>query len=139
MRGAIVQCLQRTLSARGRIPIRLVSSLTGLDLTKQENLLLFVPMETTDANPVKQKTAILPPSVSFFEWKYLYLRPCGSNLNCMCKIYALPFFKKWAIPGLFFFIFVFSIQLTVNVQYKLLPMTRFKPQTSGIGSDISTN
>ena len=27
------------------------------------------------------------------------------------------FFKKWAIPGLFFFIFVFSIQLTVNVQY----------------------
>ena len=24
------------------------------------------------------------------------------------------FFKKWAIPGLFFFIFVFSLQLTVN-------------------------
>ena len=71
-------------------------------------------METTDANPVKQKTAILPPSVSFFEWKYLYLRPCGSNLNCMCKIYALPFFKKWAIPGLFFFVFVFSTQLTIN-------------------------
>ena len=26
----------------------------------------------------------------------------------------LYFFKKWAIPGLFFIIFVFSIQLTVN-------------------------
>ena len=24
------------------------------------------------------------------------------------------FFKEWAIPGLFFFIFVFSLQLTVN-------------------------
>ena len=49
------------------------------------------------------------------------------------------FFKKWAILGLFIFIFVFSIQLTVNVQYKLLPMTGFEPQTSGIGSDLSTN
>ena len=45
-----------------------------------------------------------------------------------------------AIPGLFFFIFVFSVQLTVNIdQYKFLPMTGFKPQTSGIGSDRSTN
>ena len=47
--------------------------------------------------------------------------------------------KKWAIPGLFFFIFVFSIQLTVNVRYKFLPMTGFEPRTSGIGSDCSTN
>ena len=46
---------------------------------------------------------------------------------------------KWAIPGLFFFIFVFSIQLTVNVQYKILPMTGFEPQTTGIGSNCSTN
>ena len=30
----------------------------------------------------------------------------------------IDFFKKWAIAGLFFFIFVFPIQLTVNnVQY----------------------
>ena len=27
-------------------------------------------------------------------------------------------FKKWAIPASFFFIFVFSVQLIVNVQYK---------------------
>ena len=34
-----------------------------------------------------------------------------------------------AIPSLFFFIFVFSKQLTVNVQYKFLPMTGFEPRT----------
>ena len=45
------------------------------------------------------------------------------------------FFKK----GLFFFIFVFSIQLTENVQYKFLPVTGFEPLTSGIGSNRSTN
>ena len=43
------------------------------------------------------------------------------------------------IPGLFFFIFVFSILLTVNVQYKFLPMTGFEPLTSRIGSNLSTN
>ena len=48
-------------------------------------------------------------------------------------------FFKWAIPGLFFFILVFSIQLTINVQYKFLPMTGFEMHTSGIGSDRSTN
>ena len=37
------------------------------------------------------------------------------------------------------FFFVFSIQLTVNVRYKFLPMTGFEPRTSGIGSDRSTN
>ena len=30
------------------------------------------------------------------------------------------FFLKWTILGLFFFIFVFSIQLTVNVRYILI-------------------
>ena len=49
------------------------------------------------------------------------------------------FLKKWANPGLYFFIFVFSIQLTVNVQYNFLPMTVFEPRTSGIGSACSTN
>ena len=51
----------------------------------------------------------------------------------------LTFFKEWAIPCLFFFIIVFSIHLTVKVQYKFLPMTGFEPQTSGIGSNHSTN
>ena len=42
-------------------------------------------------------------------------------------------------PASFFFIFVFSIQLAVNVQYKFLPMTGFEPWTSGIRSNLSTN
>ena len=53
------------------------------------------------------------------------------------------FFLKWSIPGLFSFIFVFSIHSwqQTNVQYinKYLPMTGFEPRTSGIGSDCSTN
>ena len=46
------------------------------------------------------------------------------------------FSKKMAVQT---FIFVFSIQLTVNIQYIFLPMTGFERQTSGIGSDHSTN
>ena len=42
------------------------------------------------------------------------------------KLPTLSFFKKMAILGLFF-IFIFSIQLTVNVQYKFLPVTGFEP------------
>ena len=53
---------------------------------------------------------------------------------------VLFFKKKWAIPGLSFFIFVFSIQLTAeNVGRKSLPMTGFEPWTSSVGSDHSTN
>ena len=48
-------------------------------------------------------------------------------------------FIKWANPGPFFFIFVFSIQFTENIQYKFLPMTGFELRTSGVGSDRSTN
>ena len=48
------------------------------------------------------------------------------------------FLKNGPFPASFF-IFVFSIKLTVNVQYKLLPMTGFELQTPGIGSDRSTN
>ena len=38
----------------------------------------------------------------------------------------------WVITGLFFIIFVFSIQMPVNVQYEFLPMTGFEPRTSGV-------
>ena len=43
------------------------------------------------------------------------------------------------MPYLFYFIFVFSIQLTVNVQYKFLSLIGFELRTSGIGSNSSTN
>ena len=46
---------------------------------------------------------------------------------------------KRAIPGLFSVILVFSMQVIVNVQYKMLLMTGFKLRASGIGSDRSTN
>ena len=45
-------------------------------------------------------------------------------------------FFKWASFSLFSY---FQIQLTVHVQYKFLPMTGFKPWTSGIRSAHSTN
>ena len=45
-------------------------------------------------------------------------------------------FFKWAIPGLFFFVFNISIQLRVN---NFLPITGFEPRTSRIGRDRSTN
>ena len=38
----------------------------------------------------------------------------------------IPYFSKRTFPYLFFFIFVFSKQLTVNVQYNFLPMIGFK-------------
>ena len=55
------------------------------------------------------------------------------------EIKRLEIVKKMAIPGLVFFTFVFSIQLTVNVQYKFLLMTGFELRNSGFGSDRSTN
>ena len=54
-------------------------------------------------------------------------------------VQASTCFFKMGIPGLFFFIFVLSIQLRVNGKYKFLPMTGFEPRPSGIGSYRSTN
>ena len=48
-------------------------------------------------------------------------------------------FTNEPISASFWFIFVFSIQLTINVQYKFSLMTGFEPRTSEIGSDRSTN
>ena len=48
-------------------------------------------------------------------------------------------FFKWAIPGVFFFIFLFSIHSWQFNIYNFLPMTGFKPWTSGIVSNCSTN
>ena len=51
----------------------------------------------------------------------------------------MSFLKNGPFPASFF-IFDFSIQFSsVNVQYKFLPMTGFKPRTSGIESGHSTD
>ena len=53
---------------------------------------------------------------------------------------SLEFFlKKMGQSRPLFLIFVFSIQLTVNIQFHFLPMTGFERRTSGVGSDCSTN
>ena len=66
-------------------------------------------------------------------------RPLHRSLPCFKYHWRQMILFKWTIPGLFFFIFVFSIQLIVIVQYKCLPMTGFEPLISGIGNDRSTN
>ena len=67
-------------------------------------------------------------------WKWLYaVEPHG-----FC-IYIF-FLKKRAIPGLFYLFSLF--QYTVDskqMSNNFLPMTGFKPRTSGIGSNRSTN
>ena len=45
----------------------------------------------------------------------------------------------WAIPASFPFIFVFSTVSSKYVHYKILPMTGFKIQTFGFGSNNSAN
>ena len=52
---------------RGRMIVRLISSLTRLDLAKEENMLLFVRSESVEFNLVNLETShtvILPPIVS---------------------------------------------------------------------------
>ena len=54
-------------------------------------------------------------------------------------IYATVFFRNGPLPAPFFFsVFVFSIQLTVNVQYKFLMMSVFEPRTSGLEVTVPT-
>ena len=58
---------QRTLTVGGRITVRLVSSLTRLELTNEGNKILFVVSEAVYCNLVKLETSwtvMLPPMVS---------------------------------------------------------------------------
>ena len=64
---------------------------------------------------------------------------CHNHLFQLLITWALFYKKNGPIPASFFLFFVFSIQLTVNVQYKILPMTGFEPRISGIESDRSIN
>ena len=58
---------QRTLAVGGRITVWLVSSLSRLDLTKKEKMLLLVFSEANESKLVRLETSctvILPPTVS---------------------------------------------------------------------------
>ena len=58
---------QRTLAVGGRMTLWLVSSLSRLDLTKKEKMLLLVFSEANESKLVRLETSctvILPPTVS---------------------------------------------------------------------------
>ena len=59
------------------------------------------------------------------------------SLKCRGKILRHTCYSFLRV--FFLFIFAFSIQLTVNVQYKFVPMTGFELRPSGVESDRSTN
>ena len=49
------------------------------------------------------------------------------------------FFKIWAIPGLFFSLFLPFLFLFVELEGKILRLTGFEPRIAGVGSNRSTN
>ena len=57
-KGSLQSFRQYSLTVGGsvRINVRLVSSLTGLDLTNKKYMLLFVHTEITEFKPIKQET-----------------------------------------------------------------------------------
>ena len=68
--------------------------------------------------------------------------------NCHLNDFSIPSLPSLSISAiwefiLFFprplFLFVFSLQLTRNVQHNFLPMTGFELRASGFGIDHSTN
>ena len=86
------------------------------------------------------------PSLSFEGYSVvdLYAKKSRKFQGHFCILYFFKkmFFKKWAIPGLFFSLFS-SFQYTVDSKHmfninKKFPMTGFEPRTSVIGSDRST-
>ena len=60
-----------------------------------------------------------------------------------CHLFVISAFlivlKNWAIPGLFFFIFVLSTVSSKYAHYRILLVTGFEPWISGIGGDRSAN
>ena len=86
--------------------------------------------------------------VDFFTLPFLSAQNCAKKIICggwkdnQCKECCKSNdFLNGPFQASFSFIFVFSIQLTVNKCsiYNFLPMTRFEPWTSGIGSACSIN
>ena len=86
-------------------------------------------------NPLSVKL----PIMELFKNSHLALYAMHFKLLDNVDGQAIQCFLKRAIPGLFLFIFVFSIQLTLNIMCKFLLMTEVEPRTSGIGSNRFTN
>ena len=72
-------------------------------------------------------------SVLDWIWKAKGPRPPASCRN------AIVFLKNGHSRPIFLYFRIFNTLTENNVQYKSLPMTGFEPQTSGIGSNGSTN
>ena len=72
--GKMLWVGQRTLTIGGRITVQLVSSLTRLDLTKKENMLLFVLSEAVQSELDKLETSFKGESslIGGFESGYGY-------------------------------------------------------------------
>ena len=64
--------IQGTLTTGGMITKRLLSSLTELDLTKQENMLLFVCSETTESKPRQTGDQAYSETSPYVECTLLY-------------------------------------------------------------------
>ena len=121
---------QKTLTyfGRGSITVWLTSCLTGYDLTKLVNLCLIQH---------KQSSRLLTSQT----WGQSYNDTLTKNVSVLWfkATDVIAFCLKMALSWPIFLYFVFSIQLTVNVQYKFLPTIGFELRTSGIESDCSTN
>ena len=78
---------QTTLTAGGRITVRLVSSLTRQDLTQKENMLLFLCSEAVESKLVKletSRTVIFPPTVSVLMLHYFIYLGMQSIIVAQC-------------------------------------------------------
>ena len=64
---------QMTLTVRGRITVRLVSSLTKLDLTKNYNMWLLAISEAVEYKHIERKTGDLWPILETFYARKLQL------------------------------------------------------------------
>ena len=49
----VQMCLKQRPTVGGSIPVRLVSSFTGLDSTKQENMFVFIWTKSIESKPGK--------------------------------------------------------------------------------------
>ena len=107
-------------------------------ITSSSSLLAFVYFwaEPDFLHPLRCITSIFEVFFTGVEFFVVASNKTFDVLNATLD----TFLKRWAIPGLFFFNFVFSIiQLVDKLVDKILSMTGYEPRISDVGSDHSTN